>query len=193
MNFPLKGGAEKTLESAQKAVEAYLKDYYRKKESVGEATEKVKVKRGMGGTGGGRWTTRANAKKASKKRRRKEDKRAAKIREAFFPLAERAGSEAVAVTFSLSEGPRGKDEFTAEWDGGKAQSRTIDDLLARLTRPMMNHRLSPVDNRTFGIQDTKVKAIRVFLRSQKAYSGKVWLLPRKRKPQAPPGFRYEKG
>ena len=40
------------------------------------ANEKVKTE--MKGTGGGRWTTRANAKKASKKARRAESKKACK-------------------------------------------------------------------------------------------------------------------
>lgn len=40
------------------------------------ALEKVKTE--MKGTGGGRWTTRANAKKAAKKARRVADKKAIK-------------------------------------------------------------------------------------------------------------------
>ena len=42
------------------------------------AQEKVKVKKGMGGTGGGRWCLRAVAKKASKVKRRQQDKKAVK-------------------------------------------------------------------------------------------------------------------
>lgn len=38
----------------------------------------TKVKTEMKGTGGGRWTTRAEAKRASRKARRRLDKRAAK-------------------------------------------------------------------------------------------------------------------
>ena len=42
------------------------------------AQEKVKVKAGMGGTGGGRWCTRDIAKKASRVKRRQQDKKAIK-------------------------------------------------------------------------------------------------------------------
>lgn len=146
---------------------------------------RIKVKPGMGRSVAG-WDSSKNLKRDAKKRRRSHGKSeirqaTTKIREHFF--AERAGSEATVVTFSLSEGPRGKDEFTAEWDGKKTQSSSVDGLLAKLTRPMANHRMSPVDNKTFGIQDTKAKAIRAFLRSQKAYAGKDWILPRSRKAQ----------
>ena len=42
------------------------------------AQEKVKVKSGMGGTGGGRWCTREIAKKSCNIKRRREDKKAAR-------------------------------------------------------------------------------------------------------------------